>query len=492
MDLMLIFNWRIMKYYRIYAFVVAITFASSCTEEALDTSDPNQITTDNFWVTLSDAEAGIYGVYNSLQRNGLYGQNLFRMECASDNGFNMWDFEGYLDISEGTHVINNGPITQLWTSSYRTIDRANNVLANVPGMDINEDAKNSIIGEALTLRALCYLNLTTLYGDVPLFLIPIQLIDMNTASTSIDVIRTEMINNLQQAVDLLPDDNPGRIEKGAAIALLGKTYLYNKEFDLAATTLARLIGGKYEIDLDYATLFSVAGETSREIIFAVKFSALPGQGNGGWSEGHAGTRVLPNFVDEFEMTDGMSIDDSPLYDPQNPLENRDPRLDVTVLSEGEPVSGGNIFRAIDSPTGYGYNKYVIPELNTNLPQDFYVIRYADVLLMYAEALNESSGPSQAIYDAVNEVRGRVSMPPIATGQTQDELRETIRHERRVELGFEGQRMFDLFRWGITKDRFENGVKFHTRTFIEPKHLRFPIPLNEIDNNQGIDQNPGWF
>lgn len=356
-------------------------------------------------------------------------------------------------------------------------------------MDLEEDIKNSVLGEALTIRALMYLNLTTFYGNVPLLLNSLELEDSNTASTDRSTVRSTMIADLLEAVSLLPSNNPGRIDKGAATALLGKYYLYEGGFANASQTFGDMMSMGYGLHPDYADLFTVGAETSDEIVLSVKFENLPDEGNS-WSEGYNGVRPLPNFVDELEALDGLPIDQSPLFDPNDPFANRDPRLDVTILRDGENDRNG-LWDPNDSDTMFGYEKYVVHEFNTGNPQDFYVIRYADILLMFAEAENEVSGSTQAVYNAVNAVRNRAGMPDVPSGLTKDQMRMAIRHERRVELGFEGVRIFDVMRWGIAQDAYTNGVTFHNRVYESPRHDFFPIPQQEIDNNEGVAQNPGW-
>lgn len=474
--------------FKIIFFALFINFG--CTVSELDTFNPNQTTQNNFWVTLEDAEAGIFGVYSALQSSSLYGFDMHRLETVSDNGFNEFPGDGYLAISEGEYLSTSSAIERFWTGSYRAINRANEILANVPEMDIDEVEKNNIVGEALTIRALMYLNLITLYGDLPFLTNSLEVTDDNTPRTDVNTIRSTMIGDLQNAVNLLQPNNPGRINKGAATALLGKYYLYENDYSNASKSFAQVMTMDYGLYSDYASLFTVAAETSNEIVLSVKFENLSGQGNR-WSSGYSGVRPLPNFVDDFECIDGLPIDESPLYDPANFIENRDPRLDVTILRDGESTSSG-LWDKYDSDTEYGYEKYVVWEINTGNPQDFFVIRYADVLLMFAEAENEVSGASQEVHDAVNAVRNRVGMPNISSTLTKDEMREVIRHERRVELGFEGIRLFDVMRWGIAQDRYTNGVTFHDRNYESPKHDLFSIPQREIDNNTGIDQNnPSW-
>jgi hypothetical protein len=218
---------------------------------------------------------------------------------------------------------------------------------------------------------------------------------------------------------------------------------------------------------------------------------------------HAMVNPRQELVDAYECTDGLPISASPLYDPSNWRLNRDPRLlltikgfdDTVINSAGQEM--GFSYNAI-SGTGYEPVKYcnwdVLPiDYSTRSEQDWVLIRYADVLLMYAEARNEASGPDASIYSAVNQVRARVDMPPIPEGLTKDELRERIRHERRVEFALEGLYWSDILRWRTAEHVIPTivdpgGVR---RTFDPGKHYLLPFPQSEIDVNENLEQNPGY-
>jgi hypothetical protein len=467
-----------------------------CSESFLETVNPNTTSKENFWKTKNDAVAGIYGVYSVLQQTSLYGWDYRNFEAVSDNGFNEFVGEGYLAISEGTHLTTNVKITTFYQGNYTVINRSNEVLANVPGMEIDDATKNTIIGEAYFLRALAYLNLTTLYGNVPLILEPVSFGSPYFPNNPREDTRDRMIRDLTEAISLLPESNPGRVTKGAASALLAKYYLYGKDWSNAAQTALNVMGMGYQLHPNYHELFTVAGEKSKEVIFSVIFQSQVGGEGERFSGGYAVTpqpeiRPLPELVDDYEMIDGLPITESPLYDPVNPYNNRDPRLDYSILRPGDTWLG-KPYDFADSDTKYCVYKYIreTTALLDDGPQDFYVIRYGDILLMYAEAKNELSGPDQSVYNAINAVRNRVGMPNIQSGLSKDAMREVIRHERRIELALEGLRLYDLMRWGIAKEAYEK-IKFHNRTYISPKHDLFPIPQLEMDNNPLIVQNPGW-
>lgn len=484
-----------MKKINIILATLVLLVSGSCSDDFLETFNPNTITTDNFWVTQADAEAAIFGVYAQLQSNNLYRRDFFRFESVSDNGFNEFVGDGFFAISEGRHLNTNGPISNFFRASYTVVNRANLVLENVPVMKLEDDVKNMILGEAYFLRALSYLNLTTLWGDVPLIL-ESNVVGSFSGNSPLSSTRAQMIADLKKVVDnnMLPSTNSGRATHGAATALLMKYHLYEGQWSEAVARGEQVMGMGYDLFDDYAQLFLPENENDNEIIFSVKFAAFVGDESDNFSGGYDGNRPLPNLADEYETTDGLMITDpGSIYDPSNPFDNRDPRFEATILHEGEErYAGEGLWDHKDSDTELAYQKYTVNLRDQGGPQDFYVIRYADVLLMYAEAKNETlSSPDQTTYDAVNEVRNRVGMPDLPGGLSKDAMRDRIRHERRVELAFEGLRLYDITRWGIVEDRYVNGVTFHTRTFESPKHNLFPFPLGEIDNNPLITQNNGW-
>ena len=251
--------------------------------------------------------------------------------------------------------------------------------------------------------------------------------------------------------------------------------------------------------------FSLENEGNPEIIFSSRFLAPLTYHNldqyYGWWLSY---NIRPEFLKSYEMSNGMSIDEENSgYDPDNPYIGRDPRLRLTVYCiEGEPwvYSSYGYGSLRQWATGASPKKYVdlnvIAGPNTQSDQDIVLLRYADVLLTYAEAMNETSGPVQGVYDAINEVRARqgIDMPPLPPGLSKEEMREQIRQERQVELACEGFALDDLKRWHtahvvipqITDD--PGGIP---RKFDENKHYLWPIPIGEMDKNDSWDNNAGY-
>lgn len=203
--------------------------------------------------------------------------------------------------------------------------------------------------------------------------------------------------------------------------------------------------------------------------------------------------------------DGKDINESPLYDPENPYENRDPRLLKSIVCIGYPYLGKTVTEQDVVSTGFGLKKYTSYEDEVSIPLversafNFILIRYAEVLLTYAEARNEAFGPDDSVYDAINQLRKRpdIQMPEVPKGLTQDQMREVIRRERRIELAFEGLYYSDILRWK-TAEKENNGMMHNfsgtdivKRSFDPERDYLWPIPYNQILLNNQLEQNPNW-
>ena len=326
----------------------------------------------------------------------------------------------------------------------------------------------------------------------------------------------------------------GRATIGAAYALLGRVLLYAERFEDAASAAEEVMNNEYSLFGDYRTLFLT--KNNEEIIYAKKFQApdkfhfglnngfdvinTPRSFRGASDAGWGGTMPTQNFVDSYEMIDGQDQGVSPLYDEAKPYENLDPRFDATVVHNGsafrgrvmEFYPGGTDVtnQPEDTQTGYQLRKFheeQYPIYTKSSDQDWIFIRYAEVLLNYAEAKNEASGPDPSVYDAINLIRQRAGIPNLIAGLGQSEMRDKIRNERRIELAFEEHRFFDIRRWGIAENLLNGpliGVKiekvgdgfeytryeFETRSFPSKLYV-LPIPQNEIDKNPAAKQILGW-
>ncbi|MCK0158251.1 RagB/SusD family nutrient uptake outer membrane protein [Cellulophaga sp. F20128] len=482
---------------------------TSCTKDVIEVASSTNISSETFWKTETDARLALNGIYNSLA--GLE-QNYIYYDVMSDNAYNNYPWEGYKAIADGTHDARGpGVIGWIWSSCFQGIGRANVLLDNVDNVEgLDEDFKNSAIGEALFLRAYFYFKLSDFYGGVPIITESPKIEHSELPRDTKEAVINQIIDDLDQAYNHLPitQTEVGKATKGAARALKARVELYNERWEDAAISAQEVLGMGYTLFPEYRDLFRQANENNEEVIFDVQYIS-PEQGNlielylgsytvGGWSS----VVPLQNMIDEYEMIDGMSISDSPLYDPENPYDNRDPRLKQTISVPGATING--IVDHVGEFGGYCFKKYTeYDEIGVVSPtpyptetgQNVIILRLASVLLTYAEAQNEAVGPDASVYDAINEIRARpsVNMPPLPLGLSKSQMREAIRHERRVELLLEGTRYSDIRRWGIAEQVMDGltdpgGI----RSFNPDRDYLFPIPAGEFDiEGTALEQNPNY-
>jgi hypothetical protein len=369
------------------------------------------------------------------------------------------------------------------------------------------------------------------YGGVPLIL------DAPNLATQADLPRTpreevvaQILKDLDSAALVLPlkysKGDVGRATKGAALALKARVLLYEasplfnssndpnkwKAAADAAKAVIDLPGTGYGLFIDYRALFLPQNENNKEVIFDVQY-IFPGLGTSFDLIGKQYNTNAPllDLAQAYDMFTGLPITNpGSLYDPTNPYANRDPRLYGTIFFPGDVLMEVPVTNDRFAVTGFGMKKYTIydrgpaPTGQTDLKSgqsetNFIVLRYADILLMYAEALNEASGPSTEVYSALNEVRQRptVNMPEIDPGYTQAELRGIIHHERRIELAGEGLYYNDIRRWKTAETvlnapiKTYDGSQIEVRTFDPTRDYFWPIPLTETDLNPALEQNPGY-
>lgn len=497
-------------------FCIISSFILLSCESILDKEPKFSLSEATFWKTEKDINAAVNGIYNTLlfERTTDYGMFDTMSEIAASRTVSPWN-----GVSSGVFDSNNNIITARWQKHYEGIVRANDVLMNIENMELDKELKNERKGEALFLRAYFYFYLIYLYGDVPLVLDVPTIDNAMIPRESKDKIIVKMHEDLDEAIKLLPQ-NPsevGRAAKGAALTLKAKYYMQESRFEEAIPILEEIKKLGYSLFNNYRTLFLEEGENNSEVIFDIQFTAQTGKGQGnefntlygvqsfafGWSW------LLPTK----QLVELYETKEDGLPDPDPRFDKKDPRMDMTIIRPGATlidkldrvrVYPQQVQNAVHSQTGMHCRKYIIEGSHSytqfDSPQNWIIYRYADVLLMYAEALNEISGGVPAVYEAINQVRQRatVEMPVIEAGKSKEELREIIRRERGVELALEGWRYFDLKRWGLLKEvnsgfkviNISNGNTILTRTF-EDKHELWPIPLTEMDRNPELTQNPGY-
>jgi starch-binding outer membrane protein, SusD/RagB family len=511
---------------KVTIYILSILFFTACTDDFLDRGSLTQLAEGNFWQTEEDAQLGINGIYAALQQNVLYGGSLNASNAAgipqhdglSDNAFNNWRFEGPGNFMEGNVTPFTGYFNNFWTANYRGIARANIAIQSIERITDENfaiESRQRLLGQAYFLRALFYMNLAIYFEEAPLILEIQTLEDSYVPKNSYEEIRLAINADLESAIEFLPESYPsalfGYATKGAALSLAARWYLYNKEHQQVADYTSQVMGLGYGLHNNYAQLFTPAGELTNEIVFSVRF--IQDQSNNGETfsstfEGipRVNDQPMPNLVDAYRCIDGLPIAESPLYDPQRRNENRDPRLTATIYFEGDIflVHLNRPFRG-NTATRFARKKYtrnnISPEgigVGSAGGQDWYLIRYADVLLMRAEALAEL-GQLVDVYPLVNMVRARVGMPAIeeveGAGLSQGQLIDIVRHERRVELAFEGLRFFDIKRWGIVEEAINRAIADPVGPY-NPQYMGrrsevFPLPQQELDANKNLIQNPVW-
>lgn len=487
------------------ALAVGVALAA-CTADTSITN-PNAPDSGSFWRTQADAIQGINATYNTLLRLGTFLRwQGFSYDIRSDIGtaatspwtdlanFNKFTFASYdFDINRDT-----------WNDSYTTIYRANQVIANVPKISMDATLRSRIVGEAKFLRGLMYFHLMTLYGgQIPLLLDPSTPTD-RVASSDSATVWAQIEKDFGDAIPVLPASysgaDIGRATSGAAQGMLGKTLLQERKWQAAAAQLLPIIqSGRYTLVPDYGSNFTAAGKNNAESLFEVQVGnpTLAGsQGVYGLNMSKMIGPCGPSFCDGrptrwyfnqfFPDTLNRTV-----YDP---------RLDATLFwnnPAGEDVYGTSFAQRYGATSNLiffkKYGEYYLPggDQSWDASINFKVLRFADVLLMYAEALNEQGQTAQA-YTYVDSVRTRAGVAPLAAGLSQAQMRDAILHERMLELGLEMSRWMDLGRQNLFADVAT--LKTHDTDFnffVPGKSQLLPIPQAEINLNPNVKQNPGW-
>lgn len=505
-------------------YIISLVFLASCSEDYLERGSLTQLAESNFWENEKDAQLGINGIYDALQDRALYSGNLNgtagipQHDGFADNVFNNYKFEGPGNFVEGRADPAFPFFNTYWTALYRGIARANVAVENIgriPDTNISAESRASLLGQARFLRALFYFNLAVYFEDAPLIQEFQTLNEAYVPKNTYEELRSFITSELKLAADALPVSYPavqyGYTTKGAALSLLARFELYNENYGEVIRLTSEIMGLGYQLHPDYAQLFTEAGENSKEVVFSVRF--FQDQSNNGetFSSTFLGIprvnmQPMPNLIDSYLCTDGLPISQSPLYVAANRKANRDPRLTSSVYFQGDIflIHLNRTFTG-NTATRFGQKKYIrntvsASGIGPDQPggQDFYVIRYADVLLMRAEALAES-GQLDEVYTLLDQIRTRVKMPTVTkvngTALTQAELITLIRNERRVELAFEGLRFFDVKRWGEVEKSYErvkaDKIGPYTSVYRGRQSEVFAIPQSEIDSNPNLVQNPIW-
>lgn len=533
-----------MKRFFKYCLLAVPTMFAGCSEDFLDRAPGDALSPATFWKTEADADLALTGCYNQLETP--YGTgDMWYWDCTTDNQYNYHIHEGWRIIGNGSMGASDGNIADYF--NFLDIRTFNEYLAKENTIEFSSEAKrNQYRAEVRVLRAMEYFWKVNCYGDFPFTeevfaTIEESMIPRTDKNVILDFVKKE----LKECIDALPDTAPvGRLTKSAAQAYLTRVYLITGDY-LNAAAMAKTImdEGKYSMpDLTYEESFYQKNQHNEEVIFSVEynmagnyanwFGYVLSNGYGGWSS------LVPTqmLVDAYEMADGQTIEESADYNPENPYVGRDPRLRATILYPGQaygiyekegfpsviPGSGDYGPDADNcTKTGYNFKKFhSVDELEDMWESEhsFPVLRYAEVLLSYAEAKIEQNQIDASVYDAIDQVRERAGMPKVnqAKYNNQATLRELVRRERRVEFANEGLRRMDIIRWGIANDvmnkpiervtgeilktvnkdgdfdvKITGSVLEENRTFTVGKNEVLPIPQSAIDANPNLKQNPGY-
>lgn len=576
-----------LRYIALYAAIAAV--CGGC--ESLDYTPGDQMSGQTFWQTEDHARQAAVGMYAAMKEPWCFGME-FTFDMCSDlaDGTSPWS-----DVSRGDAFSSNSSgVQNHWQYLYELVHRANTVIRNVAGMPISQQTIDRVTGEARFLRAMAYFRMLNCWGGVPYYDetcdINEEFAHLDAPRCTADELRGHILDDLTDAIRKLPVSwdvaDLGRATKGAAYALRGKVYLFNRQWDEAVADFEEIVYNKtnnygYSLHPDYNDLFRLYnGRHSDEMIFSIQ--SIDGNtagyaldivsyfGNKSTMRLIAGNRIVPSttLVDMYENPDGSQFDWDNVFPGFNAGDSqmrrrlmcvaidqgstevtstlgsdttkvmdayrlRDPRLCLNVITPyshylgtdagsspmdkqfvlADPTKGGAPMEAMAFiRNSEGWNSYFwrkwIPTGNldgywgeyTRTPYEFPLIRLGDVLLMLAEAYNESGATDKAVIE-LNKVRERVGMPGLDSGPAwlavngKEDMARRIRRERAFELAGEGQRYWDLKRWGLLEQSVKNatdifGDLMYTRTYQE-RHQLWPIPLVEMERNLNLTQNPGW-
>jgi len=482
--------------------LIAVLVAGTYSCKKLNENPSAVIVSSQFYKTASDATSAVSAAYSTLNSDPagdfpLYGRQLnLLVENGSDNQVYSPSNTNpdVRALGTATYISSNSRVQKVWQQLYYGINRANIAIDNIPGIQMDTTLRARLVRESRFIRALLYFDLIRLYGAVPLILHNPTTIDPSkllVGRTSTDSVYTQIISDLTEATNLpksYSGADIGRATGGAAHTLLAKVYLTQQDWNNALTQLNIVINGGYGYALfqNYYDVFQKATKNGKEHIFSAQFETNLGAVNS--------TQYLSQSFTSFN-TNTFPIDipaDSSVYKLYSAT---DTRRAVTFYSTVFNAATGQnvVFSNAYTPYLNKFVDYSLTPLSIQVQSgvNFPVLRYADVLLEYAEVQNELSGaPPADAYAAINQVRARYNVPKLTTGLNQSDFRDSVFLERRKEFIQEGHRWFDLVRRGGTS-LVDALHKVPAKSAASAKNTLFPIPLVEIQLNSKLTQNPGY-
>lgn len=507
-------------------FTLALITTSCVSDDALTQLDPNNDSVDKFWSTDQDALEGINATYSSLLTDGTYMRSTpLLLDLKGDDTRSNSPWGAMYNVGRFNSNVTDAAIYGwCYETCYQGIFRANQVLTNVPKIDFTDAAlKNRILGQAYFLRGLYLFHMVNMFKNVP---VPTEIAVYYPQKTQEEG-WAQVIADFKAAADLLPTTytgisgidagEKGRATKGAALGYLGKAYLFTKDFTNAKATFKQVIdSGVYSLVSNYRDNFTDANENNSESLFEVQFSREAGGVALGWGGipasnwGKTSARAITYAPRAFGWTDVQPTWTlfNEYHDELTTSGAVDPRLDATMFYNkpgtklygqdfatfyaANPGDLNDIFcRKYENSDGAYANEY---DWRSGINER--LLRYADILLMYAECLNET-GDTPGAYTYIQMVRDRVGLPNLSTakpGLSQAAMREQIGHERFLEFPLEGHRFDDIRRWGWLEDAAKlawlksRDVEYDS---YAPGREYFPIPQLDMDNNPGMVQNPSY-
>lgn len=495
-------NQTITKSTVIAGAMTALVLIQSCSKKFIDLPLEGAQSSEQFWKDEADATKAVNAIYAYLRSwpqvafaavavENLGSDDAEKGSSAIDASF-LNDFDDFTVSASSPN--SSGQLTDFWSGNYHVINFANQVLDNVPAIEMEATLKARLLAEAKFLRAYAYFRLVRAFGDVPLRLtVPKNASEFNIPRAAKSEVWAAVEADLTDAAAVLPQAYPsvdlGRVTKGAALALHAKVALYQQKWADVKNYTEQVMGLGYSLFPDFEKQFRVQNENNSESIFEIQAEAIPNNGEASSSQYSQiqGVRGL-------DPSTGWGFN-TPTLELANAFEPNDPRRDATIIFRGETTPQGDAIPATGDNPRYNQKSYVpkseiVPGLNEGSQQNIRVIRFADVLLMNAEANNELNNQALAL-ESLEKVRARArggnnAILPQITFTDQAQLRIAIWNERHYELAMENDRYFDVIRQGRA------AAIFGPKGWTANKNEVWPIPQTELDLAGGVlAQNPGY-
>jgi hypothetical protein len=479
-----------------WALLIFTFFLSGCEDSILNQQPVSFLAPENFYLTSKDAVASVNAAYQTL--DVLYSAetstslDLMTDDIVNRTGINAFQ---YIELANHSFTPTTSTMLSIWSTSYQCIKNCNAAIDYVPGIKMDTVLRNRVIGEARFIRALVYFNLAREFGDVPIVKhIPDNLGNLEISRDELSDVYALVEEDLAFAIKTLPvsyaNSEKGRATLGAAMSLLAKVHLTLGEFPEAILLLKNVIDSKtYQLMPNFADLFKVANENGMESVFEIQFAD-------DGTTGAAGNSLI-NII----LPRNSEIGTGPAFATFLPRQNltdsydkvKDKRFAASFFNSW--YNPATLKTIVFKDNCFHFRKYFDESSVSNItrktfgdnPNNMYVLRYADVLLMYAESENEVNGPTPIAYDAIKLVRSRAGLDVLPAGLSKDAFRNAVYSERRWEFALEGQRWFDLKRTGKLLDVIRVVIK----PDIPESHLLFPIPQGDRDRNPNLSQNQGY-